>query len=70
MSLSKIILETYLQSVMALSGCALKRVCNLKWAYIAGKLFPSVIHTASAEKANVYQELKLIESVNYFRELS
>lgn len=38
-----------------------KRVCDLKWAYIAEKSLPSATHTASAEQANIYQELKLIE---------
>lgn len=48
-----------------------KRVRNLKWAHITGKYFPSVTHTAaSAEQANVYQDLKLIKSVNYFTEIN
>lgn len=46
-----------------------KTVCDLKWAYIAGKSLPSATHTtsASAEQANIYQQLKLIGLVNCFK---
>lgn len=56
--LLKIVLDTYLEGVMTLSSCALKRLTEqyMTWnRYILwGNTFP-VTHRASAEQANVYQ---------------